>query len=120
LTNFFNGFDTDQQSWDSMMPEYENYVEWFIANRQNRMEFVLLYAKEWANFSISTLRQQRLTKIVSLGHQYGLVIGADRPVCEQQQHAWYIVTADGDQRRQIQAQLDWTYECGFDFLSTGK
>jgi hypothetical protein len=51
-----------------------------IANRQNRLEFILLAAEEWEDFANSTLRQNRLRILTEMGRQWGIMIGADVPI----------------------------------------
>jgi len=95
LTEFLNGFDitypsaassdlltkgTKQrvtaESWDSMMPEFELVMEWMVANKQNRWQWILLYADEWDAFAWSDLRKSRIGHIVDVAHSWGIVIGA--------------------------------------------
>eukprot|EP01116_Phalansterium_solitarium_P001116 TRINITY_DN1089_c0_g1_i1.p1 TRINITY_DN1089_c0_g1~~TRINITY_DN1089_c0_g1_i1.p1 ORF type:complete len:794 (-),score=338.41 TRINITY_DN1089_c0_g1_i1:273-2654(-) len=125
LTHLFNGFGPkgpdDAAGWLQMLPEMTPLAEWLVANRQNRFEWVLLGAKDWAVFANSTVRQAREAQLVSVLHAFGIAAGADMPIAEQQQHAWYMVTGSGtleEQIEQIHARLDWLVAAGFDFLST--
>ncbi len=97
-----------------------------------RVEWVLLWAKEWNDFANSTERQNKMKILTDLCHTYGHGAGAgtllpssntliDVPIAEQQQHTWYMTTADGTLEQQFQKihnRLDWLYTAGFDFLST--
>lgn len=55
-------------------------TEWLVANRQNRLEFLLLAASDWENFVNSTLRQRRLRTLTEMGRQWGIMIGVDVPI----------------------------------------
>ena len=64
---------------------------------------------------------KRLQKLTNLGHQYGLLLIADVPVAEKQQHAWYMVhtrTPWEDQVQQIHSRIDWLFQAGFDAMGT--
>lgn len=49
LTDFLQGLDVGTpadphyESWDSMIPDWESFVEWSVANYQNEIEFVLFF-----------------------------------------------------------------------------
>ncbi|KNC48718.1 uncharacterized protein AMSG_00493 [Thecamonas trahens ATCC 50062] len=126
LTNMFNGFGVkgpgDEASFNNMLTdELPNVCEWMVANLQNRVEWVVLYAQEWAQFATSNTRQARLAAIVAELHSWGLAAGADVPIAEIQQHAWPMVHNTGsaaEQEAQIHASIDWFMAAGFDFIST--
>ena len=121
LTEFLNGMDSASEAWESMAGEFEQFAEWLIANRQNRLEWVLLWTRVWDEFAWSEERQQRLGQIVDILHVYGIAAGADVPIAEQQQHAWYMTgprdTAE-QQLANISRHIDWLMVPGFDFIST--
>ena len=50
-------------SCSQMLPEMTLYAEWLAANKQNRLEWVLLGAEEWAWFANSTVRQVCVPKL---------------------------------------------------------
>lgn len=64
------------ESWESMIPEFDRAMEWTVANKQNRWEWILLYAQEWDSFAWSDLRKSRLAQIVDIAHSWGVVVGA--------------------------------------------
>jgi hypothetical protein len=84
LMEFLNGFDVAPanasagkgEPWESMMSEWERALEWTVANRQNRWEWILLWAQEWDAFAWSELRRSRLTRIVDTAHAWAVVAGA--------------------------------------------
>jgi hypothetical protein len=111
----------DADSWQRMLSEFHLFLEWLVANRQNRLEFLLLAAKDWENFANSTLRQHRLKLLTDLGRQWGIMIGADVPIAEQQQHGWYMTDTSGTLKQQLQRiynRIDWLMAAGFEFLSS--
>ncbi len=65
------------------------FLEWMAANKQNRLEWVLLAAKDWNDFANSKERMLRMKILVDFAHGYGIAAGADIPIAEQQQHTWY-------------------------------
>jgi phosphoserine phosphatase len=86
-----------------------------VANRQNRLEWVLLSATYWADFATSSLRQTRLATVNQLAYQYGILTGADVPIAERQQHGWYMVDTSGtieQQYQRIAARIDWYVSIG--------
>jgi len=115
------------ETWESMVGDWERALEWTVANRQNRWEWVLLWAKDWNDFAWSELRRTRLARIVDIAHAWGVVAGADCGIAITQQHGWPLienVTNEADEQRQIERHLDWLLRpasdggCGYDFLST--
>ncbi|KAL6077698.1 60S ribosomal protein L11 [Balamuthia mandrillaris] len=123
---YFNGFDsmynaTTPQPWDSMTAEFTMFLEWMIANRQNSVEWVLLYSDEWKEFAWSELRHHRMKSIINTAHQWGLSVGADCGIVIYQQHGWPLIqniTTPSDIKRQMHRHLDWLFSAGFDFLAT--
>ncbi|PIQ23968.1 hypothetical protein COW36_05470 [bacterium (Candidatus Blackallbacteria) CG17_big_fil_post_rev_8_21_14_2_50_48_46] len=125
MTHVLNGWGpggpSDPQGWESLRGEWESYLEWLIANRQNEVEWVLLEKGPWQGFSRSTLRQKRLKSLVEQAHRWGIKAGIDVPLALGQQNAWRLVTRFGELRQeqeQIRENLDWLMEAGFDFVST--
>ncbi|KJE94812.1 hypothetical protein CAOG_05389 [Capsaspora owczarzaki ATCC 30864] len=129
LTDLLNGLDitaagngsTYSETWDSMFPQWELYVEWAVANRLSRVEWVLLWGEDWIDFVYSTERQQRLAKLIAACKSFGLVPGADVPIALRQQHAWVLVndtSSDAAAVASIQYHLRWLSAAGFSFIST--
>jgi len=121
LTEFLNGMDSGNTPWASMQGEFAQFAEWLGANRQNRIEFILLWTREWDEFAWSTTRQERLTKIVDILHAFGVAAGADVPLAEQQQHAWYFTGPRYTTEQQfanISKHIDWILVADFDFIAT--
>lgn len=111
----------DRAGWEQLLPEWESYLEWLIANRQNEMEWVLLEKAGWQTFARSRERQARLRRLVELGHAWQLRIGIDAPLALEQQNGWRLIPRTGqadDELRQLDANLDWLAATGVDFLST--
>jgi hypothetical protein len=64
---------------------------------------------------------KRLSRLTHLGHEFSLMIGADVPLGNIQQHGWYIVNTRfpfQQQIKQIKDRVDWIFNSGFDFLTT--
>lgn len=125
LTHVLNGWGpggpSDHVGWESLRKEWEYYLEWLIANRQNEVEWVLLEKSPWLSFSRSALRQKRLQALVAQAHAWGLEVGIDAPMALSQQNAWRLLVNLGsaaEETRQIQENLDWLMAAGFDFVTT--
>lgn len=107
------------ERWEDMVTDVDYLFEWAVANRLNKIEWLLLgnykWGDEWAT------RRNRLKTLTNLGHQYSLLIGADVPLGNVQQHGWYIVNVRlpfAQQAEQIKQRVDWVLKAGFDFLTT--
>jgi hypothetical protein len=79
------------ERWEDMVPDVDMMFQWSVANRLNKVEWLLLGNYKWGAFDASDLRQKRLRVLTTLGHQYGLLVGADVPLGNTQQHSWYMV-----------------------------
>jgi len=121
ICEFLQGMNSSDTPWEDMKNELALYGEWLIANRQNRLEFLVLWTQAWDEFAWSSLRQSRLREINSILHGWGLASGADVPIAEKQQHAWYMTGPHYSKEVQyanISRHIDWMMEADFDFLST--
>lgn len=121
LTDMLNGWGpqgpSDLAGWESTLPEWSLFLEWIIANRQNRVEWFLLMAESWQEFADSKERQRRLRKLVEMGHDWGIAVGIDAPIVLRQQHSWLLVRKiDGTEVQQIEQAIDWLHEAGFDYF----
>ena len=105
-----------------MLPSVASYVQWLVAHRQNRLETLILWADKWKEFAVSSLRQQRLKKLVEIAHTYGINYGIDIPISEIQQHSWRLVTSIDasleQQTKEIQETIDWLMVAQFDYFSS--
>ena len=125
LTELLNGWGksdpNDAASWTAMLPDWEKFLEWAVANRLNRVEWFLLSAASWQPFAEGPVRQARQAQLVARSHAWGIAAGADMPVAEKQQHAWFMVENPGtlaQEKAQIDARVAWCDQAGFDFFST--
>jgi hypothetical protein len=125
LANVLNGWGDhgpgDAAGFAATLPEWDRFLEWMVANRQNRVDWSLLEAGSWKDFSESAERQRRLGEAVAHAHAYGIDAGVDTPISQQQQHAFRLVTATGDPAAElasIRRRVGWLMKAGFDFLST--
>ena len=125
LTDLLNGWGpngvADAEGWNAQLPEWDRFLEWMLANRQNRVEWVLLTADSWADFADSEDRHKRLETLINHAHSWGIAAGADAPIALKQQHTWRLVRQTGtlpDEVAQIHARLDWLMSAGYDFFST--
>ncbi len=125
LTHLLQGWGPagpqDAAGWAAMLPEWDLFCEWAIANRQNEVEWVLLRADSWGAFADGPERMARLTELVRRAHAWGLEVGVDVPIALKQQHAATLIRETGDPAReldQLHAGLDRLLACGFDFVAT--
>ena len=54
------------------------------------------------DFDNSDYRHKRLRMLTSLGHKYSLMVGADVPLGNVQQHAWFMVNVRNPFELQVQ------------------
>jgi hypothetical protein len=125
LTDLLEGFGPggpdDEAGWKGRLPEWDRFLEWMLANRQNRVEWVLLWASSWKEFADGPVRQERLATLAAHAHDRGIAVGADAPLALEQQHTFRLVRETGDlesEKQQIRTRLDWLFGAGFDFFST--
>lgn len=107
------------ERWEDMAADVNLLFEWAVANRLNKLEWLLLGNYKWGNELDTRLR--RLKLLTDLGHKFSLYIGADTPLGNMQQHAWSIVNTRlpfREQVQQIHQRVDWVFSAGFDFLTT--
>ena len=125
LTNLLNGWGPaghqDRSDWEAMLPEWDRFLEWMLANRQNHVHWVLLYAETWSEFADSEERLDRLRTLVQHAHRAGVLVGVDVPIALHQQHAWRLIREQGDsddELRQLRDRVDYLMGAGFDYLAT--
>jgi hypothetical protein len=112
------------ETWENMYNTLPGLFEWLIANRQNRVEVLLLGNKKWDKWDDLTTgekRQNRLKMINALAHEYGLLMGADIPLALMQQHGWAMINVRDDintQRQDIIDRVDWAFAADYDFITT--
>ena len=120
LTHVLNGWGPngpeDEAGWQALLPEWERFLEWAVANRQNRVEWFLLMAQSWQEFADSAERQHRLNTLVQMAHDWGLAVGIDAPIAFRQQHAWIMLREKDNETAQIHSAIDWLMAAGFDYL----
>ncbi|KAL0477385.1 hypothetical protein AKO1_005814 [Acrasis kona] len=128
LCETLNGFGenmsiTDQASFEkSVHQEFENFLEWMIANKQNHFEWVLLSSPIYKEFSESELRKSRLSLLVDTTKSFGINVGIDAALAMQQQNAWTLIREWSSDFSKIMSglkqRIDYLMSCGFDFVST--
>ena len=109
------------ERWEDMVPDVDVMFEWCVANKLNKVEWLLLGNYKWKEFDSSDFRKKRLSILTKLGQSYGLLVGADVPIGNIQQHGWSIVNPRlplNQQIDQIHTRVDWVVDAGFDFVST--
>ena len=109
------------ERWEDMVPDVDKMFEWAVANKYNRVEWLLLGNYKWKGFDYSDTRAKRMQILCHLGRSYGLLIGADVPLGNVQQHGWYMVNPRlpySKQVEQIRDRVDWVLGAGFDFMTT--
>ncbi len=125
LTELLNGWGPkgpdDEKGFTEELQLWQRYCEWLLANRQNLVEWVLLEAPGWKDFSQSKLRQERMKRLVEIAHQYGISVGLDVGIVLEQQHNFRLIRETGDiadEKKQLRENVDWLMSAGFDFIST--
>lgn len=117
LCEFLQGVDAGSEPWHTMAGEFESYVEWLVANRQNALQYVLLeLGSEAATWS--TARQDRIRRIVNTAQAFGVAVGADFAIAVEQQHAWHMVTDPSKAHAQIDRAVAWLRATNFSYIST--
>ena len=61
-----------------MLPQWDLYLEWMVANRPNEVEWILLKADSWADYAVSPERQARLRELTDRCHRHGIACGVVR------------------------------------------
>ena len=125
LTDLLEGWGpggpNDEKGFRDMLPEWDRFLEWLLANGQNRVHWVLLEADAWKDFSTSETRRLRLKELVARAHAFGITVGADVPIALQQQHTFRLVRPSGDlaeELTQLRGRVDWLMSAGYDYLAT--
>lgn len=125
LTDMLNGWGPggpgDVEGWEATLPEWDAFLEWSLANRQNRAHWVLLSAESWQEFADGAVRRDRLKTLTDRGHAFGIWLGVDTPIVQHQQHTWRLIQQTGtleEETAQIQARVDHLMSAGFDYLAT--
>jgi hypothetical protein len=125
LTELLNGFGEggadDEQGFQAGQGEWSSTLEWLVANRQNRVEWVLLESAAWSDFATSETRRRRLAQLCQAAHEFGLLVGIDAPLVLAQQHAFRLIPQRGtldEELSQLHDRVDWLMSAGFDYLST--
>lgn len=125
LTDLLQGFGpaghADEAGWRAMLPEWDRYLEWMLAHRQNYVHWVLLEAASWQDFSRGPTRLSRLRELVERAHAFGVRIGVDAPIVLAQQHAFRLIPQMGnvdEEKARLRATVDWLMGAGFDYLAT--
>jgi hypothetical protein len=74
------------ERWEDMVDDVNRMFEWIVANRQNKVEWLLLGNFKWGDEA--DMRIKRFRILTSLAHDFSLLVGADCPLINQQQHGW--------------------------------
>ncbi|MES2965263.1 MAG: hypothetical protein V4760_15360 [Bdellovibrionota bacterium] len=124
LTHVLNawgpGGPDDAKGWESLLPEWDLYLEWSIAHRQNIVQWALLADKKHLAFNDSPERLTRLTKLVKMAHRWGVVTGIDVGIVLEQQNTWRLIRKTGklaDELSQIKTRVNWLMRTGMDYLA---
>ncbi|MEK7356442.1 MAG: hypothetical protein AAB250_08330, partial [Bdellovibrionota bacterium] len=124
LTHVLNAWGpkgtNDSAGFESLLPEWELYLEWSLAHRQNIVQWALLADKANTTFNDSPERLARLTKVVKTAHRWGIVTGIDVGIVLEQQNTWRIIRKVGkkaDEAGQIKTRVNWLMRTGMDYLA---
>lgn len=107
------GFEAELREWDL-------FLEWMIAHRQNQVEWVLLADKTHLTYNDSPERIARLKTVVDMSHAWGLLSGIDVGLIFEQQNMWRLlrnVTTDEADNNEIRGRLKWLMQAGWDFVT---
>lgn len=123
LTELLQGWGksgpSDETGFEAMLPEWDRYLEWAVANGQNGVEWFLLWADSWKDFADSDVRIGRLTRLVERAHAFGIMAGIDAPVAFKQQHSFRLLRTSGElpaELTEIRTRLDWLMRAKWDFV----
>jgi hypothetical protein len=113
----------DAAGWAAQLPEWDRYLEWLLANRQNGVEWFLLWADSWSTFADGPERFLRLSILVQHAHAFGLAAGLDVPIVFGQQHAFRLLrnqqaSNEPAELAELRGRVDQVLDAGFDFLGT--
>ena len=86
-----------------------------FSNRLNKIEWLLLGNYKWGN-ELST-RQNRLRALTKIGHEYSLMVGADCPIGNIQQHAWSMVDTRLPLPQQLLQIRCFSYSCSYPVIT---
>jgi hypothetical protein len=116
------GDPEDLAGWQAMLPDWDAFLEWMVANRQNRVHWLLLWSQGWAEFGDSSERRDRLHTLVERAHDFGVWAGVDVPIRLHQQNTWRLVRTDSgvldEELAELRDHVDWLMEAEFDYLAT--
>ena len=114
-----NGFSTypDTVGWEAQLGEWISYMEWMIAQKLNRVQWFLLYSNLFQEYADSVERQQYLTQLVDIGHQFGLKVGISVGIELKQEHAYALVRTSSNPIQQIHEHVQYLSACGFDYMA---
>ena len=125
LTDLLQGWGPngphDEAGWEAMLGQWDTFLEWLVANGQNRVHWVWLAGGSWSDFARSDERIARIGRLVERAHHFGIEVGLDVPLRLQQQNAARLIHTDGplqDEVRQIEEGVDYVMRAGFDYLVT--
>jgi hypothetical protein len=115
-----NGPD-DREGFLAQLGEWDTFLEWCVANKQNSVEWFLLWAKAWETFADSQERMSRLKILVEHAHAFGIAAGLDVPLVLQQQHSFRLLRKTGtlaEELAEIGTRLAFLMTAKFDFVGT--
>ena len=125
LTNLLQGWGIsgpeDEAGYRTMLPEWDVFLEWMVANGQNRVHWIILEAQAWKAFATSAKRQARLTELVARAHAFGIMVGVDVPIVQQQQNTFRLIHPSGDlagEVAEMKGRIDYLLAAGFDYVTT--
>lgn len=125
LTDLLQGFGPegpdDEKGWETLLDDWDHFLDWMLANGQNRVHWVWLAATSWLDFANSQERIGRIKTIVEKAQALGIQVGLDVPLRFQQQNSGRLIRKTGhlaDELRQIEDGVAHIMQAGFDYLVT--
>lgn len=118
LHEMMNGWDAklpdgSHTPFDSMLPEYESFLQWCTVYGINRLEWILLKTDNASTPLWSSIRRQRIHQLVGMGHDWNIAVGMDVGIAVQQQHDWALsggYTKWPEVKASIDRHLHWMFD----------
>jgi hypothetical protein len=124
LSHVLNGWGPngpqDAAGFASELREWDLFLEWLLAHRQNQVQWVLLADKTHVTFNDSAERSNRLQRLVGMAHAWGILAGVDVGIIFEQQNMWRLlrnITTDADDSVEIRTRVKWLMHAGWDFMT---
>ncbi len=121
FTDMLQGLDqrsrNNEAGWRELLPEWETYLGWLLANGANQVGWSLQRTGEH-DFDYSEERFGRLAEIVEIAHSFGIRVSCGLPLVQKQQRAWRLIDDENapldTQLEQLRTRTRLAMSAGFD------